>query len=228
MVEHLSAPGQFDEWIQASKTALKSGDFSKIKFHKRKNQMTAKYGSDTIAIDFSMKDARHILLRIESSDAEVLAWYKSCVSDVILHPQKYENPEPEPEESFQNDSFQNQNLTQNQPSFSSEEENDTTEIINPDELNQFSSSSFIGKLKMLETKTWFIWLMVLLIPPYGIYIIIHNSRFSTFQRVLFTILVSFYFLFIWLGFLGVNTGVNMDSIKALFTEIKNKLILKYN
>lgn len=87
-----------------------------------------------------------------------------------------------------------------------------------DEEETEEPATFREKWEALTEKTWFLILMLVLFPPLGIYLIWHYKRFNGGKRVLATVLGVAYFLFIWLGFIGVNTGINRQT----FTSLKNK------
>ncbi|MDD2413845.1 MAG: tripartite tricarboxylate transporter TctB family protein [Eubacteriaceae bacterium] len=218
MKEHLSAPGQVDQWLDGSEIALENGDFTKIKYHKRNSQITAEYGADRISIDFSMKDANHVLLRIESTDEKVLGWYKSCVTDVMLHPDKYQNtydqaPYEEPLKDDWNDQI---------PDDSSHYPGDQDEGNTSDNTNeQVAPKTMRKKWNVLSAKTGFIVLMLLVVPPFGIYLLVHHRKFGLVRRAIIIGIAVLYTLFIWVGFLGVNTGVNKTSVTQFFTGLTN-------
>ena len=57
--------------------------------------------------------------------------------------------------------------------------------------------------------------MLAVFPPLGLYLIWHYRRWTGGKRVLATAIGLLYFLFVWLGFLGVNTGINRDTFTSL-------------
>ena len=223
MKEYLSSPGSVSQWIEASQIALKSGDFSRIKYRKRDQIITAKYGSDTISILVEPKDAVHVNLTIEASDKQVLDWFKHCVADVMLHPEQYENGARKTtrREALANEKAKRRKEREKREAIA--EQNDVDEVqtddIYPDEETELlETGGFWTRFKIikerLEQKKWFRILMLFVLPPYGIYIMHHQKRFNFFMRWLMTLIFVCYFLFIWLGFFGVNTGLNSERINS--------------
>lgn len=63
-------------------------------------------------------------------------------------------------------------------------------------------------------RTWFILLMLVLIPPLGIFLMYYYKKFSLIPRVLLTLIAVLYTLLIWLGLFGINTGINQETINS--------------
>lgn len=222
MKEHLSAPGQLNQWVTGSGIALENGEFTKIKLNRAGDRMTAKYGADSIAIDFGIKDQAHVYLRIESTDNEVLQWFKACVSDVMLHPERYGEMSGEGEDD--ESAFDE---PQTEPVYAYPQNQEPAGSQQGSSLPQSQKAEkeqlpFKERFKRTLPKTWFMILMLIIFPPYGFYLLYHYKKFDLVRRILVTIVAAAYFLFIWLGFLGVNTGVNQDSVSAWIAGLKNQ------
>ena len=69
-------------------------------------------------------------------------------------------------------------------------------------------------------KTWFMVLMCIILPPAGIYLFFKFHDTTFFYRVIVTALLVFYTLFIWMGFIGLNNGINLSGVKELFSDLK--------
>lgn len=82
-------------------------------------------------------------------------------------------------------------------------------------LEPAAPQTFKEKWETLTEKTWFLLLMLVVFPPLGLYLIWHYRRWTGGKRVLATAIGLLYFLFVWLGFLGVNTGINRDTFTSL-------------
>ena len=82
-------------------------------------------------------------------------------------------------------------------------------------LEPAAPQTFKEKWEALTEKTWFLLLMLAVFPPLGLYLIWHYRRWTGGKRVLATAIGLLYFLFVWLGFLGVNTGINRDTFTSL-------------
>lgn len=63
-------------------------------------------------------------------------------------------------------------------------------------------------------RTWFILLMLVLIPPLGIFLMYCYKKFGLIPRILLTLLAVLYTLLIWLGLFGINTGINQETINS--------------
>ncbi|MEG0379962.1 MAG: hypothetical protein RR614_15895 [Eubacterium sp.] len=65
--------------------------------------------------------------------------------------------------------------------------------------------------------------MLILIPPLGIFLMYFYKKFGLFPRILLTILAVLYTLLIWLGFFGINTGVNQESINQWTQNVQSQI-----
>jgi hypothetical protein len=232
MKEHLSAPGEMTQWFDGSIYALKKGDFTKIRVHHNGSQITAHYGADEICIDLSVKETGRIFLRLESTSGEVLQWFKACVTDVMLHPQAgfdegLNNAAPQAA-PFGTDGTFDPYTDPDADQAADFDDAVPDPQVSPADEGQYGDDGFAEavpayeeapqtlqeKWERLKCRPWFAWLMLVVLPPFGIYLLWHVPHFEKVRRVLLTALFAAYFLFIWLGFLGVNTGVNRRSISA--------------
>lgn len=229
MKEHLSAPGEMTQWFDGSIYALKKGDFTKIRVHRDGSQITAHYGADEICIDLSVKEAGRIFLRLESTSGEVLQWFKACVTDVMLHPQagfdEGLNAEDQAPPPFATDgTFDpytdpaadayadfDDGVPGNEGACGGDDAGDFAETM---PAYEEAPQTLQEKWERLKCRPWFAWLMLVVLPPFGLYLLWHVPHFGKGKRVLLTALFAAYFLFIWLGFLGVNTGVSRESIRT--------------
>ncbi len=80
-----------------------------------------------------------------------------------------------------------------------------------------------GKLQSLLSATWFTIVMLVVLPPFGIYLLFRNKVFGLGARVGITLVTLFYTLFIWLGLFGINTGFNSQTIGNWIGGIKGNL-----
>ncbi|SDX54334.1 hypothetical protein [Eubacterium barkeri] len=202
--QKLSAPGTLGQWIDASEIALDTGDFTKIKLNRQGDVMTAEYGADTISIRFAKKDQGHVLLRIECDDEQVLEWYKSCVADVIKNPEKFKDYYAE-EEEFD-------------PIGQSASSGAAAVSTRDDGLSEAEDTSG-GRLKRLLVKKWVMVILIIALPPLGLYVFYRYHRSGLGKSVVITLVTVLYTLFIWLGFFGINTGFGLSTITTWFGEI---------
>jgi hypothetical protein len=229
--EHLSAPGEMTQWFDGSIYALKKGDFTKIRVHHNGSQITAHYGADEICIDLSVKAPGRIFLRLESTSGEVLQWFKACVTDVMLHPQAGfdEGLNAAPQAApFGTDGTFDPYIDPDAGRFEDDDAAAPDPAAPPAGEGPYGADDFAEetpayeeaprtpreKWERLKCRPWFAWLMLVVLPPFGLYLLWHVPHFGKVKRVLLTALFAAYFLFIWLGFLGVNTGVSPGSIRA--------------
>ena len=63
-------------------------------------------------------------------------------------------------------------------------------------------------------RTWFILLMLVLVPPLGIFLMYCYKKFGLIPRILLTLIAVLYTLLIWLGLFGINTGINQETINS--------------
>ena len=211
--ETLSASGSIEQWMDGSKIAMEYGDFSKIKC--KSNVISAYYGADRIEIIFKVKVEGRVYLKLKSDAPQVLAWYKHCVTDVILNPQKYYKDTAESIEFLGTNERRVVNNEESMESF------DDDFVVQDEEKEK----SIIKKL--MGTKLFLI-LSLIVLPPLGIYLVF-TKKYLLKTKLLITILASCYTLFIWLGFLGFNTGFEpykwIDNVKETmvntFTNNKN-------
>ena len=219
------------QWFDGSIYALKKGDFTKIRVHHNGSQITAHYGADEICIDLSVKETGRIFLRLESTSGEVLQWFKACVTDVMLHPQAGfdEGLNAAPQAApFGTDGTFDPYTDPDADQAADFDDAVPDPQVPPADEGQYGDDGFAEavpayeeapqtlqeKWERLKCRPWFAWLMLVVLPPFGIYLLWHVPHFEKVRRVLLTALFAAYFLFIWLGFLGVNTGVNRRSISA--------------
>lgn len=288
MRENLSAPGEFKQWFDGCLYALRKGDFTGIQADNR-GRITADYGADRLAVSLYEKGAGRIYLSIESTSADVLNWFKTCVTNVMLHPQQgfreglsqsaynkrrqqvkrpatpqqasrqmadYEptrafspydearqrheeqtrmreqarNRAANPYGNAYDDTADYQDAYADE-GYANQPYNDDTAVLEEeapyddaytDAYNETSMTAepqtFREKFDTLCRKKWFVVLMVFVLPPFGIYLIWRGHQPKSFLRILATAGALAYFLFIWLGFLGVNTGINRQT----FTNLRSR------
>ena len=99
MIDHLSAPGELEQWSEGCIEALQKGDFTRIRVRNHRHLILAEYGADDILIDLSKKGAGRVYLHIESTSKEVLRWFKSCVTDAMMNVRPNLNPNAERSQS---------------------------------------------------------------------------------------------------------------------------------
>lgn len=205
--ENLSAPGHVADWIDATQIALDSGDFTRIKLSRKGDEMTARYGADTLSIIFGAKDQEHVILKIDCEEQAVIDWYKACVTDVVKHPEKYEDYYADDAES---DEAQK------------EEGVGETPITIPESVKEkLPAVTGGGRLKGLLPKTWFMVLMLVLLPPFGLFLLYRYHQAMGFKnKLLITIIALFYTLFIWLGFFGIDTGFSASTVTGWFSGLQ--------
>lgn len=195
----LTAPGKMNDWIDATEIALDFGTFEKIKLNYKGNTMSAHYGAEDISVTIRQKNQDEVSILIECTKKDVLAWFKACVSDVVCHPENY------------TDYYEGAPL------------GDAS-----DRKNQYGEQKS-GKMIQEErnkdvwpllTKTWVMVLAMVVLPPLGLFLFFKYHHAGIVKRIIVVVLCLCYILFIWLGFLGINTGFGLSTIKGWFTGAK--------
>lgn len=69
-------------------------------------------------------------------------------------------------------------------------------------------------------KKWFMILMCVVLPPAGIFLFYKFHSATLFSRVIVTAVLIFYTLFVWMGFIGLNDGIDFSSIKEWMGDLK--------
>lgn len=71
-------------------------------------------------------------------------------------------------------------------------------------------------------KKWLMIVLMIVFPPAGLVLFLLYHRSGVMKTLLITLLLIIYTLFIWLGFLGIDTGFGLSGIKSWFGGVKNK------
>jgi len=228
MLVNLSVKGQLSTWTAASQKALEDLGFSNIQSDTKAARLVGDYGkTDYIEIDFYIQEDQRVHLTIETSTRQILDNYKEKVAEVIKsdfpvqksRPQKidkappqYTVPAQEADEDLEDEDFDDDEVYTSQ---------NKTKNAFLKMRKSFKKTKRKTKksLKFFRRKPLII-LMLILLPPFGIFLMYYHRQFSFFTRFLLTVITVLYFMLIWVGFLGVNTGVNQESIMQGITELK--------
>ncbi|MEG0075640.1 MAG: VanZ family protein [Eubacterium sp.] len=226
MRENLSAQGNLDEWIDASEEALRNAGFEEVELDNVFDRISAYYGrSGYIHINFTIQNDKRVRLEIEASDENTLNLYKRYITEIMTHPSA--SSQRRNDNTCKNDGYNDYdddtddnrgNHSQGRYSGRSKRSKDH----GSKSFNMPSLSHFKNKRSLLS-RTWFILLMLLLIPPFGIFLMFYFKRFKIFPRLLITLVAILYTLLIWLSFFGIDTGVNQKSIEKWMTSMQSQV-----
>lgn len=253
MRENLSAPGTVSEWLRISKQALENLDYFNITQDPRYARISARYGyEDYIIVNIRSKDSNRVLLEFEVSSPKMVQQFKTASAQIIRQIQaEYERKEEEKKYG----TIPTQTTTI--PSTSTSDEyyvdDDTDEYAVPD--YEAEEGDYIEKTRYLPDdtlilreyddkirpkdevrrgfrkyfqKTWMILLMLVVLPPFGIFLLWYFHKFKVISRILLSILFFLYFILIWVGFFGIDTGFNRESIQNFYTNQQYKITRFFN
>ena len=233
MLVNLSVKGKLSTWTEASQRALEELGFSNVQSDKKAARLVGDYGkTDYIEIDFYIQEDQRVHLTIETSTRKILEQYKESVAEVIKN--EFPVPQSMPKE-----------IAKETPQYPIEDQEDEEEDYDEDPVDDGAYTPKRKKKKrhknpllklhksLKKTKVklkkglkhfrnkWLIILMLILLPPFGIFLMYYHRQFSFITRFLLTVITVLYFMLIWVGFLGVDTGVNKASIMQGLTQLKS-------
>ena len=216
MRENLSAPGTLDDWMTASEDALWNAGFDNVGFDPDIDRLYGDYGAhEYIDIDFSVPQSGRVRLEIEASNRALIEKYKRSVTVEIRRRQN--RPAT--------DSGQTENYTSGR---SEDYDDDTAADVPrqpafriPDRLEDKIPRDSRGV--PIYAKTWFVILALILVPPLGIFLLFFCRKFRLIPRIVTAFVALMYTLLIWVGFFGVNTGFNRDTINMWYKDAQSQI-----
>ncbi|MDO4287915.1 MAG: hypothetical protein Q4C55_01890 [Eubacterium sp.] len=209
MRENLSAPGSLDRWMTASEDALWNAGFDNVGFDPDINtdRLYGDYGaSEYIDIDFSVAEPGRVYLAIEASSRAMIEKYKASVAAEIKRTPRKPVSSEEEEAAYDNYA---------PPA-------DPRPVARfPDKVEEKIPRDKRGI--PIYAKTWFILLALVLLPPLGIFLLFFCRKFRLIPRLAAAILALAYTLLIWVGFFGVNTGFNRDTVNMWYKDARSQI-----
>lgn len=212
MRENLSARGSLDDWIDASEEALWNAGFERVEVDEHFDRLAADIGENGyLDINFLIQNDGRVRLEIDASDKELIDQFKASVARVMQDGGSGES------RSGGRDSRAGSSRYADEA-----DDGDSGSRGNKGKRGKKGRSGGRG-LRMpggrrsgdpFYARTWFILLMLVLIPPLGIFLMYYYKKFSLIPRVLLTLIAVLYTLLIWLGLFGINTGINQETINS--------------
>ncbi len=212
MRENLSARGSLDDWIDASEEALWNAGFERVEVDEHFDRLAADIGENGyLDINFLIQNDGRVRLEIDASDKALIDQFKASVARVMQDGGRGES------RSGGRDSRAGSSRYADEA-----DDGDSGSRGNKGKRGKKGRSGGRG-LRMpggrrsgdpFYARTWFILLMLVLIPPLGIFLMYYYKKFSLIPRVLLTLIAVLYTLLIWLGLFGINTGINQETINS--------------
>ncbi len=248
MRENLSAPGTVGEWLQITKKALTNLGYHNIERDPKFARLSARYGyDDYIVVNLRRKGDDKTLLEFDVSRKNMIQQFKTASAQVIRQMQRDYNSQKEREE-FGDNYVSNVEEYPKEPLDTSDytapayvgEEGDYIERTRylPDEtltlkeyhegIDQYEKERFKHKFERIFNRLWLIWLMLFLLPPFGIFLIWYFHRMKLFSRLFVSVVFFLYFVLIWIGFLGIDTGFNRESIQQFYNNQQYRITRFFN
>lgn len=252
MRENLSAPGTVVEWLQITKQALKNLDYHNITQDPRYARLSARYGyDDYIIVNIRSKSEDRVLLEFEVSSPKMVQQFKTASAQIVRQMQneykqkqeeaKYgpiQSPKPYvPQPSEPKTVFPSEDTAV--PAYEAEEGDyiERTRFL-PDEtltlkkyhegIDRYETEKFKHKFEFWFNRFWVIWLMLFLLPPFGIFLIWYFHRMRIVTRVIVSVLFFLYFVLIWIGFFGIDTGFDREALQRFYLDQQYRITRIFN
>lgn len=209
----LSTAGKVNKWIVASETALGEMEFYDIQWNDQTRVLYANFDqTDYIEIAFSERGDGRTQLDINASSREIIALYQHGVKEVLIG--------PSPDARTKRQMMKMKADTREYPAEMTQEV--TEESLETEALDE--ERRFV--IPQALNKAWIILLAFIVVPPAGIFLLFYFHRATLGRRIVLTVIGLAYTLFIWVGFFGVNTGVNKGVVDG-FIEQKRWEITRF-
>lgn len=225
----LSTKGSIDHWIDASESALDMANFYDIQWDEESQRLYANFAkSDYIEIRFSIQEDNRIRLDIKASREQMTSLYQEAVKSEIRRARaasRRETQTPHVKNSstphYAERISKNKSNPEHVPHWNQADntvsEETSQERIFPDlGLSKFQLPAFFEK-------TWLIILCLIIIPPFGIFLLYYFHKFSLKGRIIMTIVGVIYTLFVWVGFFGVNTGIDGNTFSTFIDTKRSEI-----
>lgn len=248
MRENLSAPGTVSEWVKISKQALENLNYHNIVQDPLYARLSARYGyDDYIIVNIRNKEDNRVLLEFDVSSPKMIQQFKTASAQIIRQMQnEYERKEEEKKYG----KIPTQNASLNYQDDYDDDEDDFTipdyeaeegDFIErtrylPDDtlmLREFDQEDspyddIKRKSRRLIKKPWFTWVMLFVFPPVGLFLLWYNHKFKVLPRILVSIGFFLYFVLVWVGFFGIDTGFNKENIQRFYNNQQYRITRFFN
>ena len=213
MRENLSAPGTVSDWLKITPKAYQNLNYYNITRDKKFARISARYGyDDYIVLNIRSKDKNHVLLEFDVSNPNMISQFKTASAQIIRKIQNnYRERQqeieygPAPVENVSAptpDVYVPQDVTSDKYVAEEGDYIEQTRILPDDtlqlkqfrkDLDKLEEDSFRHKFRKIFNKLWVIWLMLIVLPPFGIFLIWYFKRMSLFSRIILSALSFLYF-----------------------------------
>lgn len=250
MKQNLSAEGTIEAWIEASEAALWNAKFVNIDYNPETNHLQGDIGmKGSIDIDFSIQNDGRVRLEIVTSDQNVLNLFKKEVTKVFLHNQQaearqaaeaarqavqeaytpskedYNNAVSADDYDDEADVYEDTSAPYDTPEIDAVPQNQRWAF--KDENGRFQIPPAL-RYSQVYHKVWFIVLMLIILPPVGIFLMYYYRRFRILPRIVLTIVAILYAVLVWVGIFGVNTGLNQENIQTWYNQQRSQFMRAFN
>lgn len=244
MRENLSAPGSVAQWLRITREAYTRLNYHNITQDPKYARVSAQYGyDDYILINIRNKEPGRVLLEFEVSDPKLVNQFKKAAAAIIRENQRQraeEFPAYTPPEHYEPETSEApEEQVPDVPEYEAEEGDfvENTQYLPQDtvSMNTYHRAvdhaqqlSFKMKFEKYCNKLWFIWLMLIVLPPFGIFLIWYFRRMRIFNRLLVSVVAVLYLLLIWIGFFGIDTGLNKETIQKFYNDQQYRITRFFN
>lgn len=91
--------------------------------------------------------------------------------------------------------------------------------VNPNDKTQV----LLHKFRQYGNQMWLIWLMLIVLPPLGLFMLWYFRRLKMPARIATSLAVFLYMILIWLSFLGIDTGFNRTAIQGWYNDARESI-----
>lgn len=91
--------------------------------------------------------------------------------------------------------------------------------VNPNDKTEV----LLHKFRQYGNQMWLIWLMLIVLPPLGLFMLWYFKRMKMPVRIVTSIVIFLYMILIWLSFLGIDTGFNKTAIQGWYDDARKSV-----
>lgn len=91
--------------------------------------------------------------------------------------------------------------------------------VNPNDKTEM----LLHKFRQYGNQMWLIWLMLIVLPPLGLFMLWYFKRMKMPVRIVTSVVIFLYMILIWLSFFGIDTGFNKTSIQAWYDDARESI-----
>ncbi len=257
MRENVSTKGTIGEWMKIIRTAFANMgliDIMKDPVYARVQARTAK--GQTILVNLRRKDDTHVLLEFEASSPSLVNEFKSEAAYIVRNNQVTPVSTPkqnaartavsarpaQPSQPVQQQVPAYEPVVEQQPQVPAYQPDDDDFVENtayiPNDtqtLNEYRKAADKEEMQSMRMKfdyycnrLWLIYLMLVLVPPVGLFLLWYFKRMRFVSRIIVSVIVFLYMILIWISFFGIDTGFNKEFIQRFYTDMQYKITRFFN